>query len=685
MAITPIIPQGTDSEQKTFTEVKGHYTLAEEDLQQRIYRKNGFNDADKMVASYIDEKNWPYKSLMFDPRPYTVILEKSARLIGAKPKGRLVPREGGDTLGAYINNELLSYQWDDNSRLGDPMIAKWIKMDQGTRKYAKKFGLCLWRYECKIVNGKREVFYDGPDFKICDSRNALPNPSYSTVQRWFQYREFVTLDDLKNVNDTARKEPVYKNLDILREALSATETTGGGNRQSTTTFNQNKQMKGLTDFLGRDKVFKVIEIVTEYRNDRWITFAPKYGVVIRDIPNPYKHGEIPVVELCYYPQEDDLYGSSELEPVSKIMRGINALFSQYIDNIAIDLYPPLMVNPVNVRMHTLDFSPDAKWLMNNPGKDVVRMETSTAATTNFQSAYNIMLGSLLNALGESSQGVSQVNSAQDTGRVTATEIKDTAFTRNVRDNMNQIYLAEALKKQIMFWHSMNQQFMFGPGETAKVIRVVGKDAQDYFNNQGLGDVRPTAQDSASIAAGTLNPNDVAPGPRFNVNVGGVDMPKFQPDMGGQGGNLIIEPADVAGNYDYVPDIETMKAPSNADVEQKMTMILGTISNPVVLQGLASEQTKPKFKEILVKLYEATNVIKDAEAYFEDVKPAPPTLPGGAPGAPTSPLGPGNVQPGGMAPGNAPVAPGPNQTQLGGPPQGGVGPGPALPVQGGMGI
>ena len=169
MAVKPIIVQGTPSEVKAFTEVSSHYQMARQDLEQRIYRKNGFDDADKMFASHIDEGSWPYRSLMFDPRPYTVILEKSARLIGSKPKGRLVPREGGDSLGAYINNELLDYQWEDNTRLGQSMISKWIMMDQNVRKYGSSFALADWHYECRTIKNekgfKKEVFYDGPDFK----------------------------------------------------------------------------------------------------------------------------------------------------------------------------------------------------------------------------------------------------------------------------------------------------------------------------------------------------------------------------------------------------------------------------------------------------------------------------------------------------------------------------------------
>lgn len=641
-----ILFKGTTDEIRNLTDLNQHYSMAKEDLEQRITRKNGFDDADKMFASYIDEANWPYRSLMFDPRPYTVILEKSARLIGSKPKGRLVPREGGDTLGARINNELLDFQWEDNTRLGDSMIAKWIMMDQNVRKYGSSFMIVPWRYEKR----KGEVFYDGPDARVCLNRDVLANPSYGYINKWFQYREYVTLDELEKINDMARSDDAkYKNLNLLADALKEeARAKGKGDRREAQTQSKNKSMRGLSDFLGRDELYKTIEIVTEYRPDRWLTFCPRHGVIIRDIPNPYKHGEIPVVHLKYYPLPDDLYGVSELEPVAKQIKALNAHLSAYSDSIALALRPPIHVNPINVRMHTIDWAPEAKWLMNTPNVDVQVMKMDTSITTNFQSIYTTLLGSLMNALGEQSQGTSVMNPNQDAQRVTATEIKDTAFTRNVRDNMNQIFLSEALKKQIMFWHSMNQQYLFkGTKEQVKVIRIVGRDAAQFFERQGLADIRPTNEDAQQVALGQLAEKEIIPGPRFAVSIGQdesgapLEVPKYLPDEMGGGGQLLLEEGDLAGNYDYIPDIETMKAPSDQDIENKMTMVLGTITNPVIMQALASEGKKPKMVDILTKLYESTGVIKDADGLFEDIKQNPMMMGGGLNGQ-------GQVVPGGGA-------------------------------------
>lgn len=666
-----LIIKGTDSEQKRFSECIDHYSMAKQDLEQRIYRKNGFDDADKMFASHIDESSWPYSSLMFDPRPYTVIIEKSSRLIGSKPKGRLVPREGGDSLGAMINNELLSYQWDDNSRLGESMISKWIMMDQNTRKYGSSFMICKWRYE-KDSSGK--VFFDGPDAVVAKNRDVLANPSYDTIRKWFQHREYVTVDELKKINDVARTEPVYKNLDLLVDSIK--EQAGKGDKRESQTQSKNKSMRGLTDFLGQDELYKTVEIITEYRPDRWITFAPRHGVVLRDVPNPYKHGEIPVVHLKYYPLPDDLYGVSELEPVAKQIRALNAHLSAYSDTVALALRPPLMVNPINTRMQTLSWDPEAKWLMNTPNVDVQQMRIDTTVSQNFQAIYQTLVSSLLNAFGENSQGTSANNPFEDSKRITAAEIKDTAWQRNVRDNMNQIFLSDAVKKQTMFWHSMNQQYMFkGNAQKQKIIRIAGNDAVQFFMEQGLADVRPTQEDAMQTQQAMLmgqEPPQITPGPRFPVGVGdGMEVPKFIPDETGQGGNLIIEEGDLMGSYDYIPDIESMQPPSQQQVEEKLNMLLSVLTNPAIIQMLAAEGKKPKISELLIKAFETTRVIKDAEQYFEDIQEGGvnaqgQVIPGGVGPTEGGPSAEGNVPVSGMEGNPVAISQGENPISSGGP-------------------
>ena len=618
-----IVPTGTEEERDLFTEVRAHYDMSIEDLDTRL---RDFDKKDELFRSHIVESNWPYSSLVFDPRIFTAIFEKTARLLANKPKGRLVPREGGDALGARICNELLDFQWDDNERVDAmPLLAKWALMDMNARKYGASFALCKWHYERRIKPGKKEgegksdTFFDGPNFKPLTNRDCLPNPSYSTVKNWFQHRDYVTLQELRNVNDAARGRPVYKNIDILADKLS--KERAAGDTRASNYLSRNKSIKNLEDFLGRDVAFKTVEVVTEYRNEKWVTFAPKHGVILRDIPNPYDHGQIPVVMLKYYPIDDDIYGLSEIEPVEKLQKAINALVCQYLDAINISLYTPIKIRSTGVQMHTLKFGPGEKWIMNDPSTDVVPFELGSAGVGEFVSTYRFLVSALQEALGETSAGVS--NAVAGESDKTATEIRDTANQRSARDNFNQIFLAEALKKQMMFWHKMDAQFLFSdPREQVKVIRIVGKDAIRYFEKVGLGgtSVQESTIDllsSPEFEGMNIDPSTLAT-ETYPVDTSQGTLPKFTLEEGGEVGHLLVEPDDLSGSYDYIPDIESMALPNEGDLINAKREMITIVQDQVVGAALAQEGYKIKAKELIEDYFEQLG-LKDADKYFEKLQ------------------------------------------------------------------
>jgi hypothetical protein len=688
---TPI--SGTPEERETFSEVYRHYSMSTQDLKRRMV---DWDAKDALFRNYINESSWPYRSMVTDPRVFTAIYEKTARILANKPQGRLIPREGGDALKAKINGELLSFQWDDNARADEnPMLAKWAIMDQNARKYGASFALCSWKWQRQVERigqpfgkdtkeqGKAVTFYDGPNFRPWNNRDVLHNPSYSTIKTWIQLRDYLTLNDLEDVNDSARSKPIYKNLDILRDKLSNVSSKGLDTR-SQNYWMKNKTIKGLQDYLGLDPSFKVIEIITEYRPDRWITFAPKHGLILRDIPNPYKHQQIPVVLLKYYPIDEDLYGLSEIEPVEKLQKAINALVCQYLDAINMSLYAPLKINPVNVQMHTLEFGPGKKWLMNNPATDVVTHQGAPQGIQEFTETYRFLVGAMQEALGETSVMASNLVAGQ--GQKTATEIKDLAGSRSARDNFNLIFLGEALKKQMMFWLKMNQQFLFGSNQKdkQKLIQIIGKDAIKFFQAEGLDayglDQKAIDMLTSPDMTGTnVNPQSMAQ-PIFPVNVGGDNIPKLTVEGQGQVGHLVIEPDDLSGTYDYIPDVGSMSQMAPEDkitaMGNALTMATGVDPKTGQPSGLAAmmaaEGKKVKATELWTDLMEETG-FKDADQYIEAV-PQPPaqssmpgamggimgnnvqgqTQPGGIPGAVQGGAGPGMPGQQGMAGGPPPV-------------------------------
>lgn len=645
-----IIVRGTPVEQELYGKLRSHYDRSENDL---TTRRADFDKKDELFRTFIDEASWPYRAQAADPSVFTFIVEKTSRLISNKLRGKVSPRENSDWLKAKVANELLDYQWDSANE-GGSMIQKWALMDHNTRKYGAAWGICKWRYEVK--KGERSPLCDGPEFEVISNRDALYNPDHSSVKGWFAYRKYVTVEELKTVNDVARSKPVYKNIDLLELSLKE-RATEAGDRRDTNYLSRNKAIKGLTDTLGEDRYDKYIELVTEYTPTKIYTYAPNHGVILREVDNPW--GEIPVIHLRYYMIDDDIYGLSEIEPIEKLQRVENALLSQYLDTVNNDLYPPLLVRSTGVQMHTLEFGPNKKWLVTDPQTDIKRFETSTAATAQFTSTVSFIISRMQNAVGETSEGLSNINPLG--GEKTATEVKDSATQRIARDNYNQIFLAEALKKQMLLWLKMDSKFI----TKSTLIRIMGNDSLAFFKQNMLA--QPTIDPltgQAMIDENTMLPQTPSPygvnelgqpeEPIYPVDFKGETVPKFQMDDTGESGELIVEPKDLAGTFDYVPDVESMSIQEDTDSKNKMAMLQLLTGNPVVLQQLQREGMKPKIHDLLVEVFEDIG-FKDAKRFFEQLSPQETSQIGGFNGGQAGLIGPGAGIPQGGVPtvGNVP--------------------------------
>src|SRR4030066_747546 len=117
---------GMTKKEKTLLDVTRHYEQWNQDNNQRRTRKNGWNDVTDAYWGKLPA-DWPYINKVVDPRIRTSLIEKNARLLNTKLRGRLVPREGGDVVKARINNALLDFQWD-SANFGGTMLGKWGTM-----------------------------------------------------------------------------------------------------------------------------------------------------------------------------------------------------------------------------------------------------------------------------------------------------------------------------------------------------------------------------------------------------------------------------------------------------------------------------------------------------------------------------------------------------------------------------
>lgn len=611
-------------------EVLHHYQLWTEDRDVRMDRENGWND---VIDAYFGRlpDNWPYISRVVDPRLRTTIIEKKARLTNSKLRGRLSPREGGDIVGARINNALLDFQWD-NAQEGGSMNHKWGEMDQDTRLFGSAYGLVTWKYcTYEDEDGNEKVTFNGNEFRKLDPRHiGYINGDNIRNTKWAQVIEYQTIDELEDENQMPG-EPKYPGLKELKKAVE----NDTQDRRDNDYVSRIKSLKGLTDRLGDDKSFPVLEIVTEYREDRWITFSPKHKILLRDIDNPYQHRKIPIVQLKYFPLSDDPQGESEVESVLPLWRAIQATLCGFLDTMNIHMKPPLKIKEGGVRMETIEFGPDAQWIMDNMD-NVQEYSGSGEPLRYFQTTYSALVAAFNTAMGDSSQGIGGVDPFNPDK--TATEIRKQDRQQNVRDQDNQNALSDALKDMMGMWMSNNKQFLFAdPGMHEYIMKIVGEKDFAFFKKAGLDDMvldTPTTQMIADIVeqrggditdaelqqitnAGSMPKYPVVMNPDEKDPEKIEIKPKMRIDDTGYEAEISIVPDDLNGTYDYVPDVRSMSSGADAELQDARREAAELLfNNNNVIQLLAAQGVQPNVKEILIENFEASGT-KDASRYFTE--------------------------------------------------------------------
>ncbi|MEK0325216.1 MAG: hypothetical protein QQN63_05885 [Nitrosopumilus sp.] len=627
--------KSTDKE-STLIEVMAHYQDWTEDRDIRMTRENGWDDVLDAFFGRLPE-NWPYDSEVVDPRLRTTIVEKKARLTNSKLRGRTVPREGTDIIKTKIHNALLDFQWD-NAMDGGSMNHKWGNMDQDTRLFSSCFGLTTWKYE---EDGDNKVIFNGNEFKYLDVRNVgLTHGDNVRNANWVQVSDWVTMDELENENDVPGK-PKYPGLPELKAVMSV----DAQDRRDNNYVSRIKSLKGLTDRLGEDKSFPVIEITTEYRKDKWITFSPKHNILLREIDNPYKHGKIPVVQLKYFSLSDDPWGESEVESVLPLWRAIQYTLNGYLDTMNIHMKPPLKILEGQVRMETIEWGPEATWIVDS--LDAIEEHVGSGEPLRyFQTTYSALVAAFNTAMGDASQGVSGLDPFNPDK--TATEVKNIQRQQNVRDMDNQNALSDAIKDMMMMWISNNQQFLFANEDMHEyLIKIVGEKEFSFFKRNGLDQdlLTPEATQTIADTIGQLEGDisdaqlqqmiEAGSTPKFPVitNPNETDPEKIELkakmviDDTGTEAEISLIPEDLEGLVDYIPDVKSMA--SGADVELKESRrqaIELLFNNQNVLQLLAQEGVRPNAKEILTETFEDAGT-RDASRFFTNIEQTQDSQPG----------------------------------------------------------
>jgi len=605
-----------------------HYSNGRDEMERRKLRKNGWDDILKAFFGRLPS-NWPYHARIVDPVLRTVILEKNSRLLNGKLRGSLVPREGGDIVKAKINNAILDYQWDKADKDGS-MINKISLSDIQARLFGASFGLVYWdsTKECN-------------EFKVLDNRNVFTDYQSSDVKnsKWIQVREWVKIEDLEEMNEHLPEDMQYRNLGDLKSAKSK-------DRRDSKYTSVIKESHGVEDNVGDDNSFPAIEMVTEYREDKWISFFPNYSIITREIDNPREDEKIPVVLLRYYFVGDDIYGDSEIESVLPLQRAINATLSAFIDHVNITLRPPVKIaGNATVRMDTISYGPDARWLVGDSVNNVQTHQTgSNEVISSFQSSYSVLKSALNTAMGETSLGISNINPFS--GDKTATEVRNTEKQRLTRDQRNQIELEQFLADIMMLWLGNNKQYLFMDKKgMVKIQRIVGKEMLKELQALGLDQMEVPGETMDALRQSIVDRGGQVSDAELDMITRETSVPKYpvvmnpeeknpenydiksklELDEEGSFGSIYMTEDDMEGTYDYIPSIKSMAVNENDKQIQGRTKALELILNPSIAQQLQAQNKKINIADLLVEVLEDAG-IKNAERIIEDMPQEAPQMP-----------------------------------------------------------
>jgi hypothetical protein len=623
------------------------YHEADQVLTTRIQDKRfGFDSMDKLYNAYIDPARWPYNVKLATPRGFTGIFNKAVRMIGGRFTGRVEGFERGDDTGARIATEHFKWSVERFNQASDrPIEALISMMDTNTRLYGLGALRVYWKTEYKNIKdpktGKKErkKVYDNWWVEVANNRDLLFQPGRETLKQsdYVIWRRYVSLDQLERIQEDGAgfDESAIKEL---KEAK-----TGHGKDT-----NYTPSVKTIKSVDWTDERF---EICTTYYKDKWVTWCPKQGtkqnreaLILREMANPYRHQEIPIVPLIYIPNQEDIYGMSELQPVASLLKILSALQSQYIEITNLDMYSPILASATETRIDTFKYRPKAVWIVNNPA-NVERLRADTGKIANFSEAYKMIVTEFLEGMGEAGAGVSQVDLMG--GQKTATEVNDKAYLRGARDNFNKMMLSATLKKLMYFIFEMIRDTQFSNKDT--VIKIVGQEALEYFDKEGMSDWGITSdgyelvmqrahemeQDEAISMAAKDNKVSVydlayddllsrgeldqyAEPAEPSMTAEGI-VPKMEVDEEHNIGYLHVNPDDdYLGQFNFIPDVESIETP-NPDKDYAARSNWYEQVKQVEKEGhLRQEGYEIKHKDILTKLGELVR-IREADQYFKKIE------------------------------------------------------------------
>jgi len=385
------------------------------------------------------------KSNINDPRLATYALERSGRVCAQLPTGKPFALTKNDRGKNKLMTLVLNKWVYPNAKSQFPLITKFKMMDMYSYIYGSSFGLVDW-----VVDKKKG--YIGPDLFLLNIRDVFPQAGAISLED----SDYIYVSTLKTKEWLkSRDSDTWKNID---KVLKKTKGTSRSEMSSERISTRYADFYNSYDAGGKENPY--VELITRYERDRWITFEPESREIIREIENPHKNGEVPVVSKHCFPLLDDFFGLGDVERGATLQKAMDSLINLYFDGVKMQLFPPLQINPDEVVASSIKMRPGTKMYMDRPNQSVQAMAVSDKSLATFQSTYNFLLGALENTNGTSSTQVSQ--QYDSTAGKTPQALKMQQARENTRDLMDRYQMEVTVQNVIEKFVNLQANKMEAP-------------------------------------------------------------------------------------------------------------------------------------------------------------------------------------------------------------------------------
>lgn len=562
------------------------------------------NGQEEMYRNYINAQDYPHGAKVFDPRIFRVIETIVPRLVATEPIGTFYPKGKGEESTAMILKAMLRHDWNKVD-----MFEKLVKFYKGILIFGTGFGRIYWDYQESYklrmvpteVDGKmvwspkgvervKTVQADNPNFEPLNMYDCFPDPNATSLEnmRWFIYRRFKSLQELKDENNTRGYEH-YKNLDVLEREYNANEQNGAGIENDGYYREHRRTMLQTQEFIGKDSTNQDIVILTQFTKEGWADICPEFGnIVIRECENPYFHAELPIVYAIDYPYPNELYGMGEIEPIERLQRAINAVLNQRLDNVQLTLNTMWKVRKgADVDMGSLISRPGN--IITTADMDAVSpIQIPDVTGSTFVNTMTYLTSALQNGSGITDFTVGLNNSA-NTINQTATGVRLIQQEANAQFKLKiQLLNKMVIERIANQWKDLRLQFT----TSEEKFRIIGKDFIDYI------------RENTDLSKTSLEGEPIVPGEETQAKL----------EISNDFAFLTVLPEDIqpylAGEYDFIVRSSSEQIDDPVILQENFFMALDRILNPAWQQGLMQQGKTLNYEDITKKIFDKLNLGMD---------------------------------------------------------------------------